>query len=71
MKQKIKYLFLLCSITLNADRFSFLFYNDVFARWDKERFKEFSVELGVVGKESGTEFFSALLFITAIWLGLN
>jgi len=35
MKQKIKYLFFLCSITLNADQFSFLFYNDVFARTDK------------------------------------
>ncbi len=39
--------------------------------WDKESFKEFRVELGVVSKESGAEFFSALLFITAIWLGLN
>ena len=35
MKQKIKYLFLLCSITLNADQFSFLFYNDTFAGTDK------------------------------------
>ena len=35
MKQKIKYLFLLCSITLNADQFSFLFYNDAFSGTDK------------------------------------
>jgi len=35
MKQKIKYLFLLCSITLNADQFSFLFYNDAFTGTDK------------------------------------
>ena len=35
MKQKIKYLFLLYSITLNADHFSFLFYNDTFAGTDK------------------------------------
>ena len=35
MKQKIKYLFLLYSITLNADQFSFLFYNDTFAGTDK------------------------------------
>ena len=35
MKQKIKYLFLLCSITLSADQFSFIFYNDVFAKTDK------------------------------------
>ena len=35
MKQKIKYLFLLSSITLNADQFSLLFYNDIFAGTDK------------------------------------
>jgi len=35
MKQKIKYLFLLCSITLSADQFSFLFYNDTFVGTDK------------------------------------
>jgi len=35
MKQKIKYLSLLCAITLNADQFSFLFYNDIFAGTDK------------------------------------
>jgi len=35
MKQKIKYLSLLCSITLSADQFSFLFYNDLFSGTDK------------------------------------
>ena len=35
MKQKIKYLSLLCSIALSADQFSFLFYNDAFVGTDK------------------------------------
>ncbi len=35
MKQKFKYLLLFCSVVLNADQFSFLFYNDTFAGTDK------------------------------------